>query len=106
MNSNPYAMILVVGLTTMFTRAIPFLFFGRKQEVPSMIKYLGTVLPASIMIILVIYGIRNTPFGTFPHGLPEMVSLALIVLVQAKSRKTFLSVFVGTACYMTLIRML
>lgn len=105
MTSNPYLMILVVGLSTMLTRSVPFLFFGRKKQLPSMVNYLSIVLPASIMVILVCFGIRNS-FSDKLRGLPELISLALIMLVQVKSRKTFLSVFVGTACYMVLIRIL
>lgn len=96
--------LIVVASTTALTRALPYLVFGGKKEVPEMIRYLGTVLPASIMIILVIYCIRNIDLTSFPFGLAELISIGVVVLLQYTKKNMILSILLGTACYMILIR--
>ena len=44
--------ILVCALCTQITRWLPFLLFGGKKEVPRLVRYLGTILPAAIMAVL------------------------------------------------------
>lgn len=44
--------ILVCALCTQITRWLPFLLFGGKKEVPGLVRYLGTILPAAIMAVL------------------------------------------------------
>lgn len=109
MPNNPtytFISILVVAVVTWFDRGIPYLLFGGKRALPETVKYLGNVLPASIMIILVVYCIRNVNFISYPYGLAEIISIALIVVVQKIKRNVFLSILLGTACYMILIRTL
>jgi branched-subunit amino acid transport protein AzlD len=98
------ATIGVVALMTWLARGLPYLMFGGKKELPKVVSYLGTVLPASIMIILVVYCLRNIKFTIFPFGLAEMISVALVIAVQLWKKNTFLSILLGTACYMVLIR--
>lgn len=98
------AIIIIVASVTSFVRAIPYLLFGRKKELPTTVQYLGTVLPASIMIILVVYCVRNIKLSSFPFGLAELISIAVVIAAQAAKKNTFLSIFLGTACYMILIR--
>ncbi|MBU2699486.1 branched-subunit amino acid transport protein AzlD [Sporomusaceae bacterium BoRhaA] len=95
--------LIVVALVTGVTRAIPYLLFGGKKELPAAINYLGNVLPASIMIILVVYCLRNIDLTTFPFGLAELLSVAIVIAAQVVKKNTFLSIFLGTACYMILI---
>lgn len=98
------AAIVITALVTGLVRAVPYLLFGRKKEIPETVKYLGTVLPASIMIILVVYCLRNINLTAFPFGLPELISAAVVIIAQVIRKNTFLSVFLGTACYMILMR--
>lgn len=98
------AIIIIVASVTGFVRAIPYLLFGRKKELPTTVQYLGTVLPASIMIILVVYCVRNIKLSSFPFGLAELISIAVVIAAQAAKKNTFLSIFLGTTCYMILIR--
>lgn len=98
------AVIIVVAAVTGLVRALPYLLFGGKKEIPAAVQYLGAVLPASIMIVLVIYCLRNIDLTTFPFGLAELLSIAVIIAAQLIKKNTFLSVFLGTACYMILIR--
>ena len=42
--------ILICALCTQITRWLPFLLFGGKKEVPGLVRYLGTSLPAAIIL--------------------------------------------------------
>ena len=101
---NSVFAIAVVALMTWFTRAVPYLLFGGKTELPDTVRYLGTVLPASIMVILVGYCLRDIDLTAFPFGLAEIVSVAVVIALQWMKRNTILSILMGTACYMILIR--
>lgn len=98
------AILIIATSVTGLTRALPYLLFGRKKELPGVILYLGTVLPASIMIILVIYCLRNINLTAFPYGMAELISIGVVIAAQITKKNTFLSIFLGTACYMILIR--
>jgi branched-subunit amino acid transport protein AzlD len=97
------AIIGIVAIMTWITRGLPYLLFTKKGP-PQIVAYLGTVLPASIMVILVIYCLRNTQFTTFPYGAAEIISLFLVVVLQFWRRNTLVSIFAGTVCYMVLLR--
>lgn len=96
--------IAAIALTTWLCRAFPFIIFSGKRKIPETITYLGGVLPAAIMIILVIYCLRDVDLLNYPHGLAEIVSIAVIVFLQWKKGNTILTIVVGTVLYMTLIR--
>ncbi|MBC3803031.1 branched-chain amino acid transporter AzlD [Acetobacterium fimetarium] len=102
--SDAAVTLIVVSLMTGLTRAIPYLLFGGKKEIPETVVYLGNMLPASIMIILVVYCLRNIDFSAFPFGLAEFLSVALVIVVQYLKKNSLLSIILGTACYMLLIR--
>lgn len=99
-----FAAIIIVGLVTIFTRALPYLLFGGNKEIPSTIKYLSTVLPASIMTILVLYCLRNINLTSFPFGLAEFISVIAVIIIQVIKKNTILSILLGTILYMVLTR--
>ncbi len=96
--------IAIISLITWFTRALPFLIFSGKKELPATVLYLGSMLPASIMVILVIYCMRDIDFSNFPFGAAEFISVILVIGLQVWKKDNFLSILAGTACYMILIR--
>ncbi len=104
MNDSLYLIlvIIIVSLCTYLTRAIPYLIF-RTKEIPPMVTYLSVVLPLSIMIILVVFSIRNVKLDVFPFGLPELISVAIVALLQYYKKNLLLSVLLGTISYMFLI---
>lgn len=96
--------IAIVAMVTWLTRAIPYILFGGQKELPETVEYLGNVLPASIMIILVIYCLRNINLTAFPFGLAELISVAVVILAQIIKKDSIFSMILGTICYMVLIR--
>ena len=98
--------IFVITLVTAALRFIPFLIFGGNKPVPKYITYLGKVLPYSIMAMLVVYCLKGISFLKAPFGLPELISVALVVILHVWKRNTLLSIICGTLCYMLLIQLI
>lgn len=96
--------IAVAAIVTLFIRAIPFVAFGGKREVPAMVTYLGKVLPPAIMVILVIYCVKGIDLFTGTHGIPELSSIAVVALLHVWKKNTLLSISVGTVLYMILVQ--
>lgn len=97
-------MIAAVALGTMLTRFLPFLAFGGSKPAPKYVRYLGKVLTGAALGLLVVYCFKNVSVLSAPHGLPELISVVLIVLLHIKWRNMLLSVAGGTACYMILVK--
>ena len=98
-------LILTVALVTLALRALPFLIFPDGRPVPGWITALGKSLPGAVMGMLIIYCLKNVSLTASPHGLPELISIALVVLSYLWKRSTLLSVLAGTLCYMLLIQL-
>ena len=96
--------VIVCALCTQVTRWLPFLLFGGKKELPKLVRYLGVVLPAAIMAVLVVYCLKGITPLAYPYGLPELLSVALVVVFHAWKGNTLLSIGAGTACYMVLVQ--
>lgn len=97
-------LIVIMSLVTQVIRFLPFAVFAKGTPKP--ILYLGRVLPPAIMAMLVVYCLRNTSFTGKSHGIPEMVSVALVIVLHKWKHSTLLSIIGGTACYMILVQML
>ena len=97
-------MIVVASVCTILLRALPFLIFGGKREILEIVHYLGRVLPPAIMVILVIYCLKGISFLNSPYGIPELLSVAVVVLLHVWKRNILLSVGLGTALYMFLVQ--
>ena len=96
--------IMVMGLAVLATRIVPVFIFGRGEKVPEFILYLGRVVPYTAMGLLIVYCLRDTPVLEAPHGLSELISLAVVTLTYLWKRNTILSVVIGTALYMFLVQ--
>lgn len=98
-------MILAVALGTIITRFSPFLLFPDSKEPPKTVTYLGKVLPPAMMGLLVVYCLKNVSFIKSPHGIPEIVGIAVIVLLHKWKNNVLLSIGGGTVVYMFLVQM-
>ena len=98
-------MVAVIALVTIGLRFLPFAIFSGNKPVPPFVAYLGKVLPYAIMGMLVVYCLRNTSIAAAPHGLPELISCALVAVLHLWKRNTLISIVGGTACYMLLVQL-
>ena len=86
------AIIAVAAIVTLIIRAVPF------------VAFLGKVLPPAIMVILVIYCVKEINLFTGSHGIPELLSIAVVALLHIWKKNTLLSIAVGTILYMILVQ--
>lgn len=98
--------VVVAALATLFTRALPFAVFGGKRKVPEVVKYLGKALPCAIMSILAVYCLKGVTLFSGNHGLPEILAVALVVLLHLWKKNTLLSIGLGTGFYMLLVQVI
>lgn len=96
--------ILVIVLGTMLTRFLPFLLFPAGKPTPKLVQKLGCILPAAVFGLLIVYCLKNVSFLSGSHGLPELISIALVTALHLWKRQTLLSIAAGTVCYMLLIQ--
>ncbi len=65
------------ALASVLTRALPFLLLSEKKPTPPMVRYLGNVLPAAVFGMLVVYCLKDVAWLAAPHGLPELLGVAV-----------------------------
>ena len=94
-------LIAVMAVVTILLRFLPFLVF--RKETPPYITYLGKVLPP-IIGMLVIYCLKDVSPLAQPYGLPELIAAGCVVGAQVLKRNSLISILLGTAVYMALIR--
>ena len=96
--------VLAVTLGAMMTRFTPFVLFPDGKRPPEVVTYLGSVLPPVMMGLLVVYCLKSVPIVSYPHGLPELISIVFIVIIHLWRKNVLLSIGCGTALYMFLVQ--
>lgn len=94
----------MVVLGTMVTRFLPFILFPGDKPAPKYIQYLGKVLPAAVFGLLVIYSLKDISILGGSHGIPELIAIAVVVVLHLWKRQMLLSIAAGTVCYMLLVQ--
>ena len=97
-------LVAVVALVTIGLRFLPFMIFSGRKTTPPFVAYLGRVLPYAIMGMLVVYCLRNIQLFSAPHGAPEFIACAAVVLLHLWKRNSLLSIGAGTVFYMILVQ--
>lgn len=107
MNSTQFLItVVLLALAVQLTRALPFVIFGTKSELPKIVEYLGKVLPAAMMGLLVVYCFKDFDFRSSSQIIPAIVASLLVVVGHLWKRNTVLSIAIGTVAYMILIRVM
>lgn len=69
--------VIICAVITEALRALPFVCFGGKKGVPRLIAALGETLSPAIMAALVVYCLKNVPFGTMTDGAKQLIARPL-----------------------------
>lgn len=99
--------LITIGMVifgTMLTRFLPFLLFPAGKPTPKYIQYLGKVLPAAMFGLLVIYSLKDVSLFAGSRGIPEFISIAVVIGLHLWKRQMLLSIAGGTVCYMLLVQ--
>ena len=98
------AILLAVAAGTQLTRWLPFLIFPEDKQPPAVVAYLGRVLPAAVMGLLVVYCLKGVSLLQSPYGLPEFLAVAAVAVLHRWKGNVLLSIAGGTALYMLLVQ--
>ena len=98
-----FLMVLALAAGVQLARWLPFWLF--RKEPPSVVTYLGRVLPAATMGLLVVYCLKGVSWASAPHGIPELLSVAAVAALHHWKGNVLLSIAGGTALYMVLVQM-
>lgn len=97
--------VLILSCATILTRSLPFLIFSKMKAPPKFISYLGRALPPAIFALLLVYCLKGVSIISTPHGIPEAIALAVVILLHLWKRNMLLSIGVGTVLYMVLVQL-
>ena len=100
-----WIMIIAVALGCAITRFTPFVLFPENKEPPKAIVYLGRVLPPAMMGLLVVYCLKSVSIADAPHGLPELISIVVLIVLHKWKGNVLLSIGVSTVLYMLLVQL-
>ena len=98
-------LIIIISLITFFTRALPFI-FSKSKKLSEVIPYLKNNIPPMIMLLLVIYCLKDINWTMIPYGIPEIISIIIVVLLHIWKRNILLSIIGGTSSFILLNHLL
>lgn len=104
--SSTVFLIIVAGVVTFGLRALPFIVFGGKREMPPFLKRVADLMPAAIMAVLVIYCVKGDIASIGMSSAVTAVSILAVILLHLWKRNILISIFGGTALYMMMLHLL
>ena len=99
-------LIFMIALITFFCRALPFLIFSGKKELPQIVLKLEKQLPVAVMIMLVLYCLRSISFQSFSGWIPLCGGVLMTVFVHLKQKNVLLSILAGTLVHMIFVQLI
>lgn len=105
-NSHLLILVITASLVTIALRAVPFFIFNPKKGMPLVIKRVAYLLPTAIMGVLVIYCFKDYIVSPAMESIAAALAGIFVVVLHLWKRNTLLSIAVGTAVYMILIRVM
>lgn len=105
--SNAYILsaIAVSALITYFLRSAVFVFFSGSRKMPAWLEELGGVLPSAVMGVLIINCLKTIRTDFTGSGIKGILAAVITAVSYKWKHNTFLSIILGTALYMILIRL-
>lgn len=94
--------LLVVFAVTYLLRLAPFLALRRLGDSP-LVAFLGRTMPLGVMLVLVVYTVRDVDLTAAPFGLPELAGVAVTAGLHLWRRNALLSIVAGTLTYVAIL---
>lgn len=106
--SNLYILLALItsGVVTFAIRLFPFLVLRNQTNLSNRMQFIPSVLPQAIITILVVYCLKDISFVEAPYGIPELIAVSVVVILQWWKENTLLSIFVPTVIYMVLLQVM
>ena len=104
MNELDYLIIVIIvmALSTYFTRLIPFVLFSPGRE-SSILNYVTKSTPPMVMMILVVYMLKDINYQSY-ELIYTLIALTITIGFQVYKRNALLSIVAGTAAYMFFVQ--
>lgn len=90
------AAVAVSTAVTWALRALPFTVLAPLRASRT-VRYLSTRMPAGVMVILLVYCLRNVPVADPARAVAPVAALAVTVGLHLWRRNALLSILAGTA---------
>ena len=97
--------IVIIFLATIIMRFLPFVAFPENKPTPRFIQYLGKYLPGAVFGLLIVFALKDVTILEGSHGLPELIAIAVTVLLHLWKKQMIISISGGTICYMLLVQL-
>lgn len=104
---RPWYILLAIVMSALITfglRALPFVLFRGGRSMPEWMQRLGQILPSAIMAVLIVYCLKGAKSNPIGIGIPGIIAVAVVVASYKRMHNTFISIIVGTAAYMIMLR--
>jgi branched-subunit amino acid transport protein AzlD len=98
--------ILLSAVITFALRALPFLLFGGKRQMPQRLVELGKILPSAIMAVLIVYCVKDVGDDWTHSGIPKAIAVAVTAASYKWKHNTLVGILAGTISYMVLLYIL
>lgn len=102
-NASILSAVLLAAVCTLAMRALPFALMGGKRKVPEKVKYLGKLLPAAIMAVLIVYCLKSVSEDFNGQGICQLAAVGICAALHVWKKNTLLSVVISTGAYMILL---
>jgi len=97
--------IMLMAIVTYFIRLGPFMLFGKGNNTPKWVVYVGRVLPPAVMGMLIVYSLKSVELFKVNSSFPVAVAIGLTAILHFWKRNNLLSILSGTITYMLMIQM-
>lgn len=107
MPDTPYlaAAVVLAGVITFALRALPFAMIEPLRS-SRLAGELAGRMPAGLMIVLVLYMLRDVPSEAPDVAVASLVAILVVGLLQWWRSNALLSIFTGTALYVVALNVL
>ncbi len=95
--------IFLMGMVTFFTRAFPFI-LPKAFTTNPIIRRVGETLPPAVMVMLIIYALKDTDWSQASSSLVTLIAVAVCGVLQYFFKNMFLSIGAATAFYMAMLQ--
>lgn len=97
---------LIIAAATLIIRFLPFIIIRKSIAERRYIKFLGDMMPYSMIALLVIYCLKDINLIKYPYGIPESISIVIIIVLHILKINVLISIGAGTIIYMFLVQII
>ena len=94
---------IIIMFATFLLRSLPFIIIGKSNSEKKYIKFLGDMLPYSMIALLIIYCIKDIKY---PYAIAEIISIFVVIVLHILKRNALFSIGLSTLLYMFLVQVI